>query len=123
MAKQPSACCRGLQLDVVIGDLNLPGEISGIDILDALATIPRKIDGILVTGRGSDESCFSGRCLHGKASSTKRIGKDDPEESKEKLRQANGPGSGFQNGSSAVLRAVNRHAALVRGTFTALRRE
>jgi CheY-like chemotaxis protein len=44
-----------MQFDVVISDLNLPGGISGIDILDALATIPRKIDGILVTGRCSDE--------------------------------------------------------------------
>ena len=44
-----------MQFDVVISDLILPGEISGIDILDALKTIPRKIDGILVTGQGSDE--------------------------------------------------------------------
>jgi DNA-binding response OmpR family regulator len=44
-----------MQFDVVISDLNLPGEISGIDILDALKTIPRKIDGILVTGQGSDD--------------------------------------------------------------------
>ena len=44
-----------MQFDVVISDLNLPGQISGIDILDALKTIPRKIDAILVTGRGSDE--------------------------------------------------------------------
>lgn len=43
------------QFDVVISDLNLPGEIDGIDILDALRRIPRKIDAILVTGRGSDE--------------------------------------------------------------------
>jgi DNA-binding response OmpR family regulator len=45
-----------MQFDVVISDLNLPGEISGIDILDVLKTIPRKIDGILVTGRCSDKS-------------------------------------------------------------------
>ena len=44
-----------MQVDVVISDLNLPGQISGIDILDALKTIPRKIDSILVTGHGSDE--------------------------------------------------------------------
>jgi DNA-binding response OmpR family regulator len=44
-----------MQFDVVISDLNLPGQINGIDILDALKTIPRKIDAILVTGRGSDE--------------------------------------------------------------------
>jgi CheY-like chemotaxis protein len=43
-----------MQFDVVISDLSLPGEISGIDILGALATIPRKIDGILVTGLCSD---------------------------------------------------------------------
>jgi DNA-binding response OmpR family regulator len=44
-----------MQFDVVISDLNLPGQINGIDILEALKTIPRKIDAILVTGRGSDE--------------------------------------------------------------------
>jgi two-component system, OmpR family, response regulator len=44
-----------MQFDVVISDLNLPGEISGIDILDVLATTPKKINGILVTGRCSDE--------------------------------------------------------------------
>jgi two-component system, OmpR family, response regulator len=44
-----------MPFDVVISDLNLPGQISGIDILDSLKTIPRKIDGILVTGQGSDE--------------------------------------------------------------------
>jgi FixJ family two-component response regulator len=35
--------------------LNLPGNLSGIDILDSLKTLPRKIDGILITGTGSDE--------------------------------------------------------------------
>jgi two-component system, OmpR family, response regulator len=44
-----------MQVDVVISGLNLPGQLSGIDILDALKTIRRKIDAILVTGRGSDE--------------------------------------------------------------------
>jgi DNA-binding response OmpR family regulator len=44
-----------MQFDVVISDLNLPGQISGIDILDTLKTMPRKIDGILVTGGGSDD--------------------------------------------------------------------
>jgi DNA-binding response OmpR family regulator len=44
-----------MQFDVVISDLNLPGNLNGIDILDALKTIPRKIDAILITGRGSDE--------------------------------------------------------------------
>jgi DNA-binding response OmpR family regulator len=44
-----------MQFDVVITDLNLPGQVNGIDILDALKTIPRKIEAILVTGRGSDE--------------------------------------------------------------------
>jgi CheY-like chemotaxis protein len=39
----------------VISDLSLPGNLSGIDILDALKTIPRKIDGILITGTGSDD--------------------------------------------------------------------
>jgi CheY-like chemotaxis protein len=44
-----------LQFDVVISDLNLPGKLNGIDILDALKTIPRKIDAVLITGTGSDE--------------------------------------------------------------------
>ena len=43
------------EFDVVISDLNLPGQLSGIDILDALKTLPRNIDGILITGTGSDE--------------------------------------------------------------------
>ena len=41
--------------DVGISDLNLPGQLNGLDILDALKTIPRKIDAILITGRGSDD--------------------------------------------------------------------
>ena len=44
-----------IQFDVVISDLNLPGNLNGIDILAALKKIPRKIDAILITGRGSDE--------------------------------------------------------------------
>jgi DNA-binding response OmpR family regulator len=44
-----------IEFDVVISDLNLPGGISGIDILHALKTIPRKIGAVLVTGRGSEE--------------------------------------------------------------------
>ena len=44
-----------MQFDLVISDLNLPGNLNVIDILNALKTIPRKIDAILVTGRGSDE--------------------------------------------------------------------
>jgi DNA-binding response OmpR family regulator len=43
------------EFDVVISDLNLPGNFSGIDILDALKTLPRKVDGILITGTGSDQ--------------------------------------------------------------------
>ena len=39
----------------MLSDLNLPGGISGIDILHALKTIPRKIGAVLVTGRGSEE--------------------------------------------------------------------
>jgi DNA-binding NtrC family response regulator len=39
----------------VISDLNLPGKLNDIGILDALKTIPRKIDAVLVTGTGSDE--------------------------------------------------------------------
>jgi CheY-like chemotaxis protein len=41
--------------DVVISDLNLPGQLNGLDILDALKTMPRKIDAILITGCGSDD--------------------------------------------------------------------
>jgi DNA-binding response OmpR family regulator len=44
-----------IQFDVVISDLNLPGNLNGIDILAALKKIPRKIDAILITGTGSDE--------------------------------------------------------------------
>ena len=44
-----------MQFDVVISDLSLPGNLSGIDILDELKTLPRKIDAIVVTGCGSDE--------------------------------------------------------------------
>jgi CheY-like chemotaxis protein len=44
-----------MQFDIVISDLNLPGKLNGIDILDALKTLPRKIEAILITGRGSDE--------------------------------------------------------------------
>ena len=43
------------EFDVVISDLNLPGNLSGIEILDSLKTLPRKTDGILITGTGSDE--------------------------------------------------------------------
>jgi DNA-binding response OmpR family regulator len=42
------------EFDVVISDLNLPGNLSGLDILDALKKLPRKVDGILITGTGSD---------------------------------------------------------------------
>jgi DNA-binding response OmpR family regulator len=44
-----------LQFDVVISDLNLPGKLNGIDILDSVKTITRKIEAILITGRGSEE--------------------------------------------------------------------
>src|SRR4051812_10158523 len=38
-----------LRFDIVISDLNLPGQLNGLDILDALKAIPRKIDPILIT--------------------------------------------------------------------------
>jgi DNA-binding response OmpR family regulator len=44
-----------IEADLVISDLNLPGGLDGIDVLHALKTIPRKIDAVLVTGRGSAE--------------------------------------------------------------------
>jgi DNA-binding response OmpR family regulator len=43
------------EFDVVISDLNLPGNFSGIDILATLKTLPRKVDGILITGTGSED--------------------------------------------------------------------
>ena len=39
----------------MISDLNLPGKLNGIDILDALNSLARKIDAILITGTGSDD--------------------------------------------------------------------
>ena len=44
-----------IQFDVVISDLNLPGQLNGIDVLGALKTLPRKTDAILITGTGSDD--------------------------------------------------------------------
>ena len=41
--------------DVVISDLNLLGQLNGLDILDALKKIPRKIYAILITALGSDD--------------------------------------------------------------------
>ena len=43
------------QFDVIISDFNLPGNLSGIDILDASKSLPHQVDGILVTGNGSDQ--------------------------------------------------------------------
>ena len=44
-----------VSFDIVISDLNLPGQLDGLDILDALKAFPRKIDSILITGLGSDD--------------------------------------------------------------------
>ena len=44
-----------MQIDIVISDLNLPGNLNGIDILGALKRLPRKIDAILITGTASDD--------------------------------------------------------------------
>ena len=44
-----------MHFDVVISDLNLSGKLNGIDVLDALKTITRRIKAILITGRGSEE--------------------------------------------------------------------
>ena len=41
--------------DIVISDLNLPGQLDGLDILDTLKAFPRQIDSILITGLGSDD--------------------------------------------------------------------
>jgi DNA-binding response OmpR family regulator len=43
------------QFDVVISDLNLPGNFNGIDVLKALKNLPGRVDGILITGTGSDD--------------------------------------------------------------------
>ena len=43
-----------MQFDVV-SDMNLPGKLKGIDILDALKAIDHNIEAILITGRGSEE--------------------------------------------------------------------
>jgi two-component system OmpR family response regulator len=44
-----------MQFDVVISDLNLPGKLNGINILDALKAVDSNIEAILITGRGSEE--------------------------------------------------------------------
>jgi DNA-binding response OmpR family regulator len=44
-----------MQFDVVISDLNLPGKLNGIDILDALKSVDHNVEAILITGRGSEE--------------------------------------------------------------------
>ena len=44
-----------MQFDAVISDLNLPGKLNGIDILDALKATDRNTEAILITGRGSEE--------------------------------------------------------------------
>jgi len=44
-----------MQFDVVISDLNLPGKLNGIDVLDALKKVTHRIEAILITGRGSEE--------------------------------------------------------------------
>jgi DNA-binding response OmpR family regulator len=52
-----------MQFDVVISDLNLPGKLNGIDILDALKRVTRNIKAILITGRGSEEIKSKGNSL------------------------------------------------------------
>ena len=44
-----------IKFDIVISDLNLPGQIDGIDILRRLKEARQKIDAILITACGSDE--------------------------------------------------------------------
>jgi DNA-binding NtrC family response regulator len=44
-----------MQFDFVISDLNLPGQLNGIDILDASTRILGKVDAVLITGAGSDQ--------------------------------------------------------------------
>jgi DNA-binding response OmpR family regulator len=42
------------QFEIVISDFNLPGELSGIDVLSAAKTIPHNIAALLITAQGSD---------------------------------------------------------------------
>lgn len=44
-----------IKFDIVISDLNLPGQLDGIDILRRLKEMRQKIDAILITACGSDE--------------------------------------------------------------------
>lgn len=44
-----------MKFDVVISDLNLPGQLNGTDILHRLRQTRQKIDAILITACGSDE--------------------------------------------------------------------
>jgi DNA-binding response OmpR family regulator len=55
MGRSPSVSLpvRSLMLSLAI--LNLPGDLSGIDILNALKSLPHQVDGILITAIGSDD--------------------------------------------------------------------
>jgi two-component system, OmpR family, response regulator len=44
-----------MQFDVVISDFNLPGQLDGIDILDAAKTSARQIFALLITAYSSDD--------------------------------------------------------------------
>lgn len=44
-----------IQFDIVISDFNLPGQLTGIDILNMAKTMRRKMDALLITAHGSDE--------------------------------------------------------------------
>ena len=43
------------KFDVVISDLNLPGQLNGLDILRRLRETRQNIDAVLITASGSDE--------------------------------------------------------------------
>ena len=45
-----------MQFDAVITDLNLPGRLNGLDILNASKKTPRIKTAILITSFGSDET-------------------------------------------------------------------
>jgi CheY-like chemotaxis protein len=45
-----------MPFDFVISDLNLPGKVNGIDILDLTKSSPHKIDALLISAYGSEEA-------------------------------------------------------------------
>jgi DNA-binding NtrC family response regulator len=82
-----------IQFDIVISDLNLSGQLNGLDILGALKTLPRKIDAILITGTGSSDARRRAKSLGAvymeKPVKLKELEEDDSAESKKKIARDN----------------------------------